>query len=369
MCFNVWARRETCTTTNNVTKNIDTSDFFNFGNTDSNFTGFTFSGGTIVSGSTAKTDVGVHLFYDGIFHQIINDYNHFNLSSGNTSFSYYTNTGGIVGRKRAQSNNINYWTQYVDNSKYPDKVETYTTLPCDGDNEYIGKKVLTSNPATARLLGVLPNIAYQTSATYEQEEQKYFRPLWIDSHLDDDFSGKTIASYSEYNKTISDIYSLTTENKKIIDLIATFSPKILDEFETMFLDFATEKVNVEITNRRFNKVKYYQFQDILKEIFTVRKESGDSTKTVDEVIDVIKERQTEKLLSSTTNILSNDSLIKITIGNPKEIDPHVFDGFSEDHRKVILSDMIKIIKADGDIDPKETKFFGVIADCLGIDLG
>ena len=28
--------------TNNVTKNIDTSDFFNFGNTDSNFTGFTF---------------------------------------------------------------------------------------------------------------------------------------------------------------------------------------------------------------------------------------------------------------------------------------------------------------------------------------
>jgi len=315
--------------TNNVTKNINMSEFFNSGNTQNNFTGFTFSGGTVVSGSTAKTDVGVHPYYDAIFHQIINDYNHYNPFSGNTSFSGYTNTGGIVGRKRAQSNNINYWTQYVDNSKYPDKVETYTTLPCDGDNEFIGKKVLTSNPATARLLGVLPNIAYQTSATYEQEEQKYFRPLWIDSHLDDDFSGKTIASYSEYNRTISDIYSLTTANRKIVDLIATFSPKILDEFETMFLDFASEKVNVEITNRRFNKVKYYQFQDILKEIFTVRKEGGDSSKTVDEVIDIIKERQSEKLLLSTANILSNDSLIKITIGNPKEIDPHVFDGFSK----------------------------------------
>ena len=56
------------------------------------------------------------------------------------------------------------------------------------------------------------------------------------------------------------------------------------------------------------------------------------------------------------------------IGSEIQNNFHVFDGFSEDHRKVILSDMIKIIKADGDIDPKETKFFGVIADCLGIDL-
>jgi hypothetical protein len=83
-------------------------------------------------------------YYDAIFHQIINDYNHYNPFSGNTSFSGFTNTGGIVGRKRAQSNNINYWTQYVDNSKYPDKVETYTTLPCDGDNEFIGKNEISN---------------------------------------------------------------------------------------------------------------------------------------------------------------------------------------------------------------------------------
>lgn len=48
---------------------------------------------------------------------------------------------------------------------------------------------------------------------------------------------------------------------------------------------------------------------------------------------------------------------------------HVFDGFNEDHRKAILGDMIDIIKADGKVDPKETKFFGAIADCLGVDLG
>lgn len=57
------------------------------------------------------------------------------------------------------------------------------------------------------------------------------------------------------------------------------------------------------------------------------------------------------------------------IGSEIQNNFHVFEGFNEDHRKAILNDMIKIIKADEDIDPKETKFFGVIADCLGIDLG
>lgn len=57
------------------------------------------------------------------------------------------------------------------------------------------------------------------------------------------------------------------------------------------------------------------------------------------------------------------------IGSEIQNNFHVFDSFSEDHRKAILNDMIQIIKADGVIDPKETKFFGVIADCLGIDLG
>jgi uncharacterized tellurite resistance protein B-like protein len=57
------------------------------------------------------------------------------------------------------------------------------------------------------------------------------------------------------------------------------------------------------------------------------------------------------------------------VGSEIETNLHVFDGFNEDHRKAILNDMIKIIKADGNIDPKETKFFGAIAGCLGIDLG
>jgi uncharacterized tellurite resistance protein B-like protein len=61
----------------------------------------------------------------------------------------------------------------------------------------------------------------------------------------------------------------------------------------------------------------------------------------------------------------DDGVIGTEIGN----NLHVFDGFNEDHRKAILGDMIEIIKADGLVDPRETKYFGAIADCLGIDLG
>lgn len=57
------------------------------------------------------------------------------------------------------------------------------------------------------------------------------------------------------------------------------------------------------------------------------------------------------------------------VGSEIESNLHVLDGLNEDHRKSILNDMIKIIKADGNIDPKETKYFGAIAGCLGIDLG
>lgn len=61
----------------------------------------------------------------------------------------------------------------------------------------------------------------------------------------------------------------------------------------------------------------------------------------------------------------DQGLIGTEIGN----NIHVFDDFDLDYRKAMLGDMIGIMKADGVIDPRETKFFGIIADCLGVDLG
>ena len=77
-----------------------------------------------------------------------------------------------------------------------------------------------------------------------------------------------------------------------------------------------------------------------------------------------------------TNRIINESFVwymdsrdQNKIGQEIENNLHLFNGFNEDHRKAILNDMIQIIKADGNIDPQETKFLKAIADCLGVDLG
>jgi uncharacterized tellurite resistance protein B-like protein len=61
----------------------------------------------------------------------------------------------------------------------------------------------------------------------------------------------------------------------------------------------------------------------------------------------------------------DENIIGSEIGN----NLHVFEGFEEGYRKAMLGDMIEIMKADGKIDPREKKFFSVVADCLGVDLG
>lgn len=61
----------------------------------------------------------------------------------------------------------------------------------------------------------------------------------------------------------------------------------------------------------------------------------------------------------------DQDLIGTEIGN----NIYLFDDLDIDYRKAMLGDMIGIMKADGQIDPRETKFFGIIADCLGVDLG
>ena len=61
-----------------------------------------------------------------------------------------------------------------------------------------------------------------------------------DDIIENNFSGRTFASPIEYSKTVTGIYGTSNINdnyKKVMDLIATFSPTILDEFEKYFLLF------------------------------------------------------------------------------------------------------------------------------------
>jgi hypothetical protein len=315
----------------NNTTNIDGSLFFDDNDGD------IFQIGTDYLTYSDNKDTGIHPYYDALYHEIINGYNHYIIASGSTSFNVNVNAGAINERKRKDSTSeINYWTGFVDNSKFDNTDLRYTLLPSDGNNSTIGKKIVT-NEQTAKILGVFPNLPYTSNKSFEVEEQSNFRVLWDDDYVNDTFSGKTFPSYDQYHRSFvtgttrelyDNKYSISENYRKVIDLIGTFSPKILDEFEDMFLQFSSEKGKEESPYKRFEKVNYYQFQDILKGILTVKKTKSDST-NIDELITTIKKRQEENLKDVTTDMLSVDNWIKITIGNPKEIDAYVFKGFSE----------------------------------------
>ena len=123
-----------------TTKNINANLFFNSGRTDNEFTvfpnGFTFIGGLpIPTGATFSNskDIGIHPFYDAIYHQVVNGYNHYEVLSGNTSYFSNVINGGIKTRGTIKSNGLRYWTSFVDNSKFNPADLRYTPLPCDGD--------------------------------------------------------------------------------------------------------------------------------------------------------------------------------------------------------------------------------------------
>lgn len=289
-----------------ITGSINTTNYFGSG---VGITGVTVNGETITPNNS---DGGIHPFYDALYHQVINGYNHFdyNVVTGTTSFTGRTSTGAILFDRASIGDSFDYWTSFVDNSKLVEKDTYYTLLPSVGANA-------TSN------LGLVED--------YKIKEQAGFRILWSDETLYTSFTGKTFPSYNEYHidSKFNDylVMDSSINFKKINDLIATFSPEILDKFEEYFLDFASEKVNVEIPYKKFSSVKYDNFQDLLKSIVTITKKDSDPTVT-NLLIKTLRETQLENLKNITKNLLSEDNLIKITIGNPKEIDLYTWDGFA-----------------------------------------
>ncbi len=288
----------------NKTTPFDGELFFN-----NNQTGSTFT----INSTTINhngNDVGIHPYYDAIYHQIINGYNHYDILSGDTSFSVNVIAGGIVPYS-ATTNGVNYWTTYVDNSKYVDNTQQYTIIPSNG---FFGK---VSNDS------------------FLKKEQRAMRVIWSNENNLIDFSGLTFNSPLEYSRSyntgqtsIDNLYSINVNYRKVLDLIATFSPQILEQFEDIFIRFATSKINEDLTYKRFNNVDYYHFQDILKDVSVVEKKSGDLTSKED-TIRLIIERQSKNLGLISNRILSNRNLISLTIANPKEIDQHVIYGFAD----------------------------------------
>jgi hypothetical protein len=298
--------------TSNITQPIDGVLFFD------NYSGETFTitpkelsstGATINVVFSGTTDVGVKPYYQAIYHQIVNGYVHYNPSSGNTSYNSETNSNKIIHRVN-NPNKVNYWSIFVDNSLYVSG-DTYTLLPSNGF------------------------LNHSNSDTFQFTEQSNLRTLWYDSsYVVDDFSGQTFSSYSQYPRTLNtgttydNTFGIDANYRKVIDLIATFNPQILDSFEYLFLDFASEKGNDEVPFHTFRNLNYSKFQDILSGLTVVKKESTDPT-NIDDLIDTLVGKQYNNAIKISDSILDSNNLIKFTLANPKEIDPYIFCGMSE----------------------------------------
>lgn len=294
----------------NITQPITGTTFFDGGLTGTTFQSFTISGNSVTH--STSNNVGLNPHYQAIYHQIVNGYLHYNVYSGGTEYSAQTNLGNISHKVLEGNNGNKYWSVLVDNSKYKSTEQFYTLLPSHGLNQSdLGNKNLE---------------------LFDFAEQYTFRSWWTDESITDEFSGKTFASHSEYPRnyvsgsTTDNLFSIDTNYRKVIDMIGTFSPQILDSFENMFLDFASEKTNDEIPYQIFNNLNYGKFQDLLKELSTVNKTGNDGISNI--LFLSVKERQVIKSKETTKRLLSNENLIKFTLANPKEIDPYTFYGMA-----------------------------------------
>ena len=282
--------------------------------------------GTYTGSSYNGLDIGTHPFYEAIFHQIINDYTFYDVTSGNTSFSA-TTANGIYNTRFRKVKDKRYYTTYIKDSAISPDYNYYTLLPSDGSN-------------LESYLNVNDN--------FYKDEQNNFRIIWTDDEkIVNPFSGQSLNTPYEYMRSLNvdervldNIFSLsgtTADKRKIIDLIGTFSPIILDEFETYFLDFATSRENVEVAfssfdsftdaNGNYHNIGYQNFQDLLKEMVTLPIDSENDGDDITKIINTLRTKQKSKLETITRTILSQNNLLKITLGNPREIDIHVLEGF------------------------------------------
>jgi len=267
----------------------------------------TSSGSTSGITYTGFTNVGIRPFYQTVYSQIVNDYATYDITLGNVSYSS-TSTSDKLLHRVTQKSGMNYWDVVMDNSKYVSSDKNYTLLPSLGGHK---------------------NSEISDSNTFTLAEELTFKTLWyLNDNLSTSFSGQTFPSPYDYFRTTGNTYSISTNYKKALDLIGTFSPQILEYFESFFIDFASEKMNEEIPYAIFRNLNYSKFQDILKKLSVVEKKDDDSN-DIDLLIgNTLKERQKKNAQSITTDILNTTNLIKFTLANPKEIDANSLYGLT-----------------------------------------
>lgn len=312
-----------CLSLSGETLPIDGKKFFD----DNNNWFFTITNqtqGDIIVGYPSS-NTGLHPFYDAIYHNIINGYTHFNIGSPEISFETNVASEKIV-CFNSVVNNLNQWTSYVDNTKYITDSNYFTIMPSYGFNEpdmEITDSLLDSYGMRTR--DEYLDFIRTNPKNFDDEFQNSFRIILESEDIINPFSGRTFAGYNEYIKSIKNEFSIDSDNKKVIDLIGTFSPAILDQFEEMFLYFVSEELNEQVPQYRFPNLPYNSFQSLLKDIVTL---DFFTWTDVNDLRGKLYEYQDEKLVSISKKIISNDNLLKISLGNPKELNSYYIEGFA-----------------------------------------
>ena len=298
----------------NITTSIDGISFYDVNSVDTTYITYDNDSATNINVNyTGTYDCGYHPFYQSVYNKILNGYDLFNVYSGSTDFSGRTSQSSGQIRYRAKYANGNrYWTTYANNKKIKSTEDFYTLLPSDGYN----------------------NVSNLKNGSVSSARQSNFRVIWDDTQLNDDYNLLSFPSHEEYNLTYNPTnrdldkqYSINANFRQIFDLIATFSPSILDEFEKLFLDFATEKGGEQIPLKVYSNIKHDNFISLLKEMTTITIDGADPT-DFNEMANMLKTKQQTKLKSITEDIIADNNLLKITIGNPKEIDYYSWAGLS-----------------------------------------
>ena len=292
-----------------VTEHIDGSLFFD------NNKGLTFitipdwiHPGTIKTVNRLdQSDIGFHPYYETIFHQIANGYGFLNIDSQVDSYSESLSSG-LVRLRNGLAYGLNTWTSLIDQSKFDINDQRYVLLPTNGNSMSYGNDFTLS-------------------------EQENFRILWGigTNYIDNvDYTEYTFPTYKEYLKTTTNEFSLSTNYKKVIDLVAAFKPEILEAFELAFLDFSSERLNESKTYKPY-EAAYTKFQDFLMAIVSVKKDDSEPTNDFGsiEFFNMIRDKQGAELMNISTTLQSNDNMIRLTMSNPRETNDYVFGGFTK----------------------------------------
>ncbi len=284
---------------NDVTTPIDGGLFFDI-NQNQTFSGITRSN---------QTDIGIHPYYSSVYHQVINGSLYYDVSDTTPTSFENTITNGILHIDSFEKfGGFKYYNSFVDNSQFVGGEKRYTILPSHG--------------TLPRLDGSLNNGFNPYSTDYNITEQYNFNVDWCSPHGKEfAFSGVTFPPYNQYiskdnnnqNRTISD------NNKKVIDLIATFSPEILNEFEDAFIKFSSEKVDTYQVSKEFETVKYDKFQNLLHDLVTVEKKDDDDLTNISYQLATITNRQREQQKYVTSELINDKNLVQLTLANPKEL--------------------------------------------------